>query len=625
MCGIAGIFRTDGDLVDEASRRAVDAAIASLNHRGPDARNAVTLECAYFAHARLSILDIAGGGQPFLTFDEAHCIAYNGELYDFDALRGALMKRFPLRSRSDTEVLLYALRDRGVEALRDINGMYAFAFYDRRLKRLTLAVDRCGIKPMYYAIRTHFVAFASELRAMRVLLARLGEREHVDIEALRYYLRDGWVPAPLTLMLGVSKLLPGEALTMSLHHVMERYRTALPEPCVVAPKAQDDPDIRVKNIEARLESIVDSQLIADVPIGLFLSGGIDSSLLLALASRRHRGIQTFSIGFSALGDDTASFDESVYASRVAQHFGSQHHELQLRPQDVFDAVTDIVDAVDEPIADPATIPLYFLARFAARSVKVCLTGDGGDELFGGYQHHRLRDAKARFNSAPSFVKRIVVGSVRCLGGLKRLGVPMSSRLVAAGDLLIDPAICHGPFSNLSSTLLPQQLQAAAAASASWHDPDALLQEEIFGPLSGYMLPKTDRVTMRWSVESRVPFLDDRLIAAARTLPWCDKVRGSSTKSVLRKILASDLPREIVQRRKMGFRVPLDRWLRGELSNWVKRTLDDSSPLTDLIGANQLRFIVEMHTSGRRNLGPQLWSLAVLSRWLATGVSEPATQ
>jgi len=365
-----------------------------------------------------------------------------------------------------------------------------------------------------------------------------------------------------------------------------------------------------------LDAAVRDQLIADVPVGLFLSGGLDSSLLLALAAGRQPDLRTFSVGFRELKSEAHLYDETYRARRIAAHFRANHHELQLTDSMVMARLDEIVAAVDEPLADPAAIPLFFLAEFAARHVKAALTGDGGDELFGGYQHHRVRRIKGALHGMPEFLRIPAVVSLQAAarvagafgGSAARIGAGL--RLVAERQIapaLFDRSVTAGSLGDLA----PE----GATDVPAWGDSDAVFLADMSGPLAGGMLQKTDRVTMRHGIEARVPLLDDRVLRFGRALPWRWKVRGSTTKYLLRQLLMEMVPPEIARAPKRGFRVPLGQWFREPLLGWATQRLGDASALAASPLGGLARELLQQHRDGSQDHGQRIWALAVLESWL----------
>ena len=611
MCGIAGLFALRSESLPPGARAAVEAGLDALAHRGPDDCRFLEKPGVILGHVRLAILDPQGGLQPFESRSDAAAIAYNGELYGFDALRDRLSRDSPLATRSDTEVVLRQLMARGDAGLDELNGMYAFAYLEASHRELLLATDPVGIKPLYLAVRDQWIAFASELGSMLALLRALGETPALSASGIVNFLARGWVDAPRCMLAGVTKLRAGEVVRIRRDGGISTRVRALPsaDPVVAG---LDDARV-VSRAREVLGAAVHDQLIADVPVGLFLSGGLDSSLLLALAAGQQPDLRTFSVGFRELAHDAHLYDETERSRAVAAHFKSAHHELQLTGDMVIPRIDDIIPSVDEPLADPAAIPLYFLSEFAARHVKSALTGDGGDELFGGYQHHRVRRVKGALHGMPGLVRAPAVGSLllaaraaSAMGGpAARIGAGL--RLIAErriAPVMIDESIAL----RLVGGSPPER------DAPRWHDSDQVFLADMAGPLAGGMLQKTDRVTMRHGIEARVPLLDDRVISFARGLPWRWKVRQGTTKFLLRQLLADSVPPEIARAPKRGFRVPLGAWFRGPLRQWVSGKLGEGSALSGSPVYPLVRESLREHLDGIHDHGRRLWALAVLESW-----------
>lgn len=606
MCGIAGVVAIGGGRVPPGAGPAVRSALACMRHRGPDGIGVHASSRFVLGHARLAIVDIHGGAQPLVDRPTQSAIAYNGEVYGYRLLAEPLAKERPLATQSDTEVLLRHLVAHGEGGLSDVNGMYAFCASLPGQQTLLIARDPIGIKPLYYFVRDGFLAFASELRAMVTLLRAMGFQASLDRSAVADYLRYGWIAAPRSLVRGVSKLRPGEVVSVSASGELVHRQSRLPGGASVASETGTRPFLRA------MRSAVRDQLVADVPVGLFLSGGVDSSMVLALASEVRGSIPTFSVGFEKLASQAALYDESAQARLVAKEFGADHHEIQLDVCDVVDRLDDIARSVDEPIADPAVIPLFFLSQLAANHVKVCMTGDGGDELFGGYRHHGLREWRGWLDSHPSVHAALcnALGAVE--SSLFGFRLPRKAQVFAslALETRLVPELVR-------ASHWPSELGAAQPIElpVPWSNPDALLHREIAGPLAAGMLHKTDRVTMFHSLEARVPLLDNRVIEMARSTPWNLKFRGLTSKWLMRQSLKEVSPRYHWGGRKRGFRVPLGQWVRADMGDWVHGRLARSSALSDLLGRQWLTDLLNSHAEGRMDHGGLLWALAVLQPWV----------
>jgi len=613
MCGIAGIFAVTTTSLPGSARAAVDAGLAALAHRGPDDCRVYEAHGAVLGHRRLAILDAEGGLQPFASRIDSSVIAYNGELYGFDAVRARLATAAPLASRSDTEVMLRQLIAHGDHGLDEINGMYAFAYVDSSHSELLLAVDPVGIKPLYMARRDAWVAFASELGAMFALLQGMGEVPALSPAGIANFLARGWIDAPRCMLAGVTKLRPGEVMRIRRDGSVSSRVRALPEPDP-AIVALDEADIPRRAREV-IAAAVHDQLIADVPVGLFLSGGLDSSLLLALASGTQPDLRTFSVGFRDLESDAHLYDETDRARRIAAHYRTNHHELQLTGAMAMERLDEIVASVDEPLADPAAIPLFFLSEFAARHVKAALTGDGGDELFGGYQHHRVRRLKGALHGMPVFLREPAIGSLLLAARAARALGGVAARVGAGLSLVAERQIAPSLFDRRARARALGDVAPVEMDAPLWTDSDAVFLADMSGPLAGGMLQKTDRVTMRHGIEARVPLLDDRVLRMARALPWHWKVRNGTTKYLLRHLLADLVPPEIARAPKRGFRVPLGNWFRGPLQAWATERLGDRSALASSRLGAVVSELSRQHREGVEDHGQRLWALAILEAWL----------
>ncbi|RXK55720.1 asparagine synthase (glutamine-hydrolyzing) [Oleiharenicola lentus] len=608
MCGIAGTFR-----LNEESRQdlAVDLArimIRRLAHRGPDGIGDFADERACLAHARLSIIDLEGGAQPLFNEEGNLALVFNGEIYGYKQLQAELAKTHVLRTQSDSEVLLHLYEDLGFRMHERLNGMYAFALYNRQSGEFYAANDGAGIKPLYYAVRNGILLFASEIRAI-VEALRAGRMEcEADLEAARSYLLNGWIPPPYSLLKGVRKLPPGGFLRVRDGRVESGVHRAKTPVAVLGNAAA------VSSLEAQLTAVIEDQLVADVPVGLFLSGGIDSSLLLALTpAARRKELSTFTIGFAGNTAEVRRSNEADYARDVAAHFGTQHHTEYMAAQDLLQLLDAGLDAMDEPIADPAILPLLRMSTFARAKVKVCLSGDGGDELFGGYLRFRTLRARqwvqALHAGAPLLAMRRVMG----LGMMGRSAV--CGRMRSLLGHLSDPRFFSGPIDPKHVRYLEQPLPAGFRSKHVADVARSTIEEEIEGQLAGQLLPKTDRITMWTGLEVRVPFLDDRMIDYARRLPPAGMATLTRGKMPLRDILSRHLPARLAMREKHGFRVPLAGWFRHELRSELEGRLRDGRHFpVQLLPVNHLTEILDAHLGETRDESYFLWAAFALESW-----------
>jgi asparagine synthase (glutamine-hydrolysing) len=599
VCGIVG---TIGD----TSR--LERMSATLVHRGPDSHGSFVDGDVGLAARRLSVIDLETGDQPLANEDGTVTVVQNGEIYNYEELRRELERaghRF--RTHGDTEVLVHAYEEWGDSFPERLRGMFAVALWDAPRRRLLLARDRFGIKPLYVREHAGGLDFASELRAL--------PRGEIDLDALEAFLAFNSIPAPLTIFRGIRKLRPGHVLVWEDGAVREE-RFARPGPL---PERTDEQAELVEELRGRLRDSVRAHLVADVPVAVLLSGGVDSGLLAALAAQETSGtLRTFSIGF-----DEAAFDELADARRVAQRYGTAHEELVLRP-DAALLLPALAEAFDEPFADSSALPTYLVSELASRHVKVALSGEGGDELFGGYYTYAADLLAAR------------------LGGLARLARPLVERLpsssgkasfdykakrfVRAAHLppleahhgwkeIFSPAV-RSELTGRSHPFDPVDLLRARYAETEGAPLLARLQDVDLGLyLVDDLLVKTDRASMAWSLEARVPFLDTAVTNLALALPTRHKVRGFGKKLLLRKAAEPLLPREIVHGRKRGFSIPAAAWLRGELEPFARDTLStDTLRRQGFFRPDAVHALIDAHVGGREDLSRQLWGLLAFTLW-----------
>jgi asparagine synthase (glutamine-hydrolysing) len=620
MCGIAGIVSLDsGAPVDDARlKRMRDALI----HRGPDGTGLVVDACVGLAHTRLAIIDVAGGDQPMRNESGDVWIVFNGEIYNHQDLRPGLQARgHRYRSRCDTETILHLYEEEGDRVVEHLQGMFAFAIWDRARQRLLLARDRLGIKPLYYAATDKELLFASEIKS---LLAAGSIRPAFNHDVLPEFLSTRFVSGEETFFQGVRKLLPGHVLTWSPNdRIRTRRYWQLPAPTgePSGGGASSPHDLR-----ARLETAVSSHLMSDVPLGVFLSGGIDSSVLAALVARATKEpIQTFAVGFA---DREAN--ELPYARRAAAHIRAEHHELTVTPSEFFQALPHALWHEDEPIAFPSSVPLYFLARLARDYVKVVLTGEGADELFLGYNRYRVTKWNARLGqpywaAVPTAVRRQVR---RVVHALPR---PMG-RFARRTFVALEPGIRDLYLENFAVFPVSVQQRLLRHPDLFEHrDPYAtelrhyeeatggLLDRISRADLHTYLLEllmKQDQMSMSASIESRVPFLDDRLVEHVAAIPGDVKLPGWQTKVMLRAAVRDLVPPEILTRPKMGFPVPVGRWFREAFAPVVDEfVLGPRADERGYFDRSALQQMVTEHRSGRVSHADAIWLLVNLEIWL----------
>ena len=608
MCGICGIASARGaadpDRVARMSERLV--------HRGPDSFGEYADGVVALAARRLSIIDLETGDQPIGNEDGTLHVVQNGEIYNYRELRRALEHaghRF--RTSGDTEVILHLYEEHGDAFAERLRGMFALAIWDTRRRRLVLARDRFGIKPLYYRAADGHLEFASELRAF--------PRGDIDLDALEAFLAFNSIPAPLTIFREVRKLPPGHLLVWEEDGAVRIDRYARPGPVRAAEERNEDEAELVEELRARIRDSVRAHLVSDVPVGMLLSGGIDSSLLAALAAAEAtEPLRTFSIGF-----EERSFDELTDARLVAERYATRHRELVLRP-DAALLLPALAEAFDEPFADSSALPTYLVSRLAAEDVKVALSGEGGDELFGGYYTYAADLLAARIGGVARLARPLVE---RLPSSTARVSLDYrAKRFVRAAHLPplerhhgwkeIFSADARAQLIGRTTSFDPVDLLRARYAETDGVDELARLQDVDLGLyLVDDLLVKTDRASMAHSLEARVPYLDVVVTNLALALPTRHKVRGLRKKVLLRKVAEPLLPARIVRGKKRGFSIPAAAWLRGELEPFARDTLSAERLVRQgYFCPDAVARVLEDHVSGREDLSRQLWGLLAFTLW-----------
>ena len=607
MCGICGIVSTDG-AVDPARLAAMSA---TLVHRGPDSDGSHVEDGAGLAARRLAIIDLETGDQPIANETGTIHVVQNGEIYNYRELRRELDRaghRFT--THGDTEVLVHLYEEHGAHFAERLRGMFAIAIWDAAHKRLVLARDRYGIKPLYYRVQAKELAFASELRAL--------PRGEIDLDALEAFLAFNSIPAPLTIFRDARKLPPGHLLVWEQGRA-ELSRFARPAPVETADTRDDEDAELIEELRARLRDSVRAHLVADVPVGVLLSGGIDSSALTALAAEEStEAVRTFSIGF-----EERSFDELSDARLVAERYGTEHRDLVLRP-DAALLLPALAEAFDEPFADSSALPTYLVAGLAAEDVKVALSGEGGDELFGGYYTYAadllaLRAGRLARLARP-LIERLPSSSARASFDYKAkrfvrgAHLPPLERHHAWKEIFSREA--RAELTGRSSAFDPVELLRARFAETEGAELLARLQDVDLGLyLVDDLLVKTDRASMAHSLEARVPFLDPVVTNFALALPTTHKVRGLRKKVLLRRAVEPFVPREILRGRKRGFSIPAAAWLRGELEPFARETLSaETLRRQGFFRPEAVTRLIDDHVARREDLSRQLWGLLAFTLW-----------
>jgi asparagine synthase (glutamine-hydrolysing) len=637
MCGIAGFVTGHPQSAALQLSNIAGNMNGSLRHRGPDDEGVwIDSETGTaLVHRRLSIIDLSPAGhQPMISADGRYVIIFNGEVYSYEDIRPSLTARgVSFRGHSDTEVILESIAAFGIEAtLPQMIGMFAIAIWDRRERALTLIRDRLGIKPVYWAKFGDLFLFGSELKALR---AHPGWTPRINRNATASFMRHNYIPAPHTIYEGVYKLEPGTMLTLPWKGEprITRYWNAreIALSGLRQPIQGSDTELTTA-LELQLKDAVKRRLIADVPLGAFLSGGVDSSTVVALMQDAHPGaVKTFTIGF-----DIPGFDEASHAAAVARHLGTEHTELTVTAQQALDVIPQLPEWFDEPFADSSQIPTYLVSAMTRRHVTVALSGDGGDELFAGYNRYQLTQ---RFWRGLSLLPR---GFRRALAaGLTSVSPEAWSRLLSfiptqvpgqAGDKVHKLASVLGLpdgdaiYRRLLTHWEPDEvMQGAEEPKGIIWDPAVvkdmpnLLDRMQFLDLVTYLpddiLTKVDRASMAVALEARVPIIDHRVVEFAWRLPQSAKIRGGQTKWLLRQVLYRYVPPHLIERPKMGFGVPLAEWLRGPLRDWAENLLSERR-LRDggLFDTAQVRRHWAGHLSGRNNWQYLLWDVLMFEAW-----------
>ena len=583
----------------------------TLVHRGPDSDGTFVEGGVGLAARRLAIIDLATGDQPVGNEDGRIQVVQNGELYNYRELRRDLERaghRFA--TQGDTEVLVHLYEEHGTAFVDRLRGMFAIALWDGSERRLVLARDRYGIKPLYYREQPDELAFASELRAL--------PRGEIDLDALEAFLAFNAIPAPLTIFREIRKLPPGHVLTWQ-NGRSELIRYARPAPVPETEVRDDDEAELVEELRARLRDSVQAHLVSDVPVGVLLSGGIDSATLTALAAQESsEPVRTFSIGFEERG-----FDELADARLVAEQYGTQHEELTLRP-DAALLLPTLAEAFDEPFADSSALPTYLVSELASRQVKVALSGEGGDELFGGYYTYAADLLALRAGGLARFARPLVellpsssgkaTFDYKAKRFVRGAHLPPLERHHAWKEIFSSDA--RTELTGRKSGFDPVDLLRARFAETEGAELLARLQDVDLGIyLVDDLLVKTDRASMAHSLEARVPFLDPVVTNLALALPSRHKVRGLRKKVLLRKAVAPLIPKPLLRRRKRGFSIPAAAWLRGDLEPFARDTLSESTLRRQgFLDPGAVRRVLDNHVGGKEDLSRQLWGLLAFTLW-----------
>ncbi|MCE7791324.1 asparagine synthase (glutamine-hydrolyzing) [Salipaludibacillus sp. CUR1] len=605
MCGFIGELRNNG--IEAIESTVWYSALEAIHHRGPDATGLYKDENIQFGFKRLSIIDLENGHQPFSLQNRYHLI-FNGEIYNYIELRQDLITQgYTFETDSDTEVLLNLYISKGKECVKELRGMFSFAVWDKKEKTLFAARDPFGIKPFYYHESPEQLFFASELKSIDAYKSQ----GNLSAEALQHYLTYQYVPEPLCLEKDVKKLLPGHFLTKKPDKALEigcfykktfhPVKSALGENTV--------------KIRRALEDSVEKHMRSDVPVGAFLSSGIDSTAIVALAKKFNPDLKTFTVGF-----ERQEFSEIEIAKDTADKLNVENINKIITPYEFIEELPNVIRHMDDPVADPAAVPLYFVAKEASKHVKVVLSGEGADELFGGYNIYREPLALSWFNLMPYGFKSFIHNkALRLPSGLKgknyflRGTTPLSERYIGNANLLSEAEkkeMLNGyefsnPFTKITAKLYKE--------AESLDDTLKMQYIDLHTWLPGDILVKADRMTMAHSIELRVPFLDKEVFQVARELPTNHKISHGTTKYVLREAVKEFIPESVLRRKKLGFPVPIRHWLREELYDWA-RSVIRHSPTDYLFKKEYVLTLLDEHAAGKEDHSRKIWVVICFMIW-----------
>ncbi len=616
MCGITGIYLKEGEVDPRLLKRMTD----TMKNRGPDDEGYLVRDKIGLGMRRLSVIDLKTGNQPMKNEDGSVWVIFNGEIYNYKEIRGILQqKNHKFITNSDTEVLVHLYEEHGEDMVKYLNGMFAFAIWDESKKKLLLVRDRLGIKPLYYYHDEKKFVFASEIKS--IIEDRTIERE-VNLEALHYYLGYEYVPAPITMYKGINKLEAGHLLVVQDDEIKTRQYWEI----TFKPKDKDENYFIEKLIELLKDSI-GKRLISDVPLGVFLSGGVDSSLLVALMSEVTREkIKTFSIGF-----EEQSYNELDEARQIAVKYNTDHHERVLEP-DILKLIDKVTSYLDEPYADTSAIPVFLISNKTREKVKVALSGDGGDELFAGYDRYLASKVDSIYSKLPAIVReRIVEASKALRPRSRKKGVINITKRFLEGSALpkhgqhirwqyfLQRFEEHSLYSKYAIEYV-KNLDNFRLIDKFYNelDTDDRLAKEQYVDLKTYlvdaMLVKIDRMSMANSLEVRVPYLDHRIVEFAFTIPSNLKIKGFTLKYILKKAAQKYLPKEILKKQKQGFSIPVKNWLKNEINEYAKEILLGEHEGLKYFNQEYIKTMLIEHTRNKKDHSHKLWAIMLFVLW-----------
>ncbi|MEN2767115.1 asparagine synthase (glutamine-hydrolyzing) [Ornithinibacillus xuwenensis] len=608
MCGFVGVLRDDEHQFTEEYRNQIMNASKHLKHRGPDENGTFMDKSIQLEFVRLSIIDLVGGSQPFLFGADRFILVFNGEVYNYKSLRTRLEKKgHSFETASDTEVVATMFLEFGVEAFRELRGMYAIAIWDREEEILYGARDPFGIKPFYYYENEGEFLFASEKKAIINLTSNLP----LNKQALQHYLSFQYVPSPMTLTEEIWSLEPGHYFVKTAQNPIKkkRYFHATFQPV----------DGKEKQIINRIQEVmvdsVSAHLQSDVPVGAFLSGGIDSSLVVGIAKQIQPSIKTISVGFSEAG-----YSEIPIAEQTAQELAVDNISYIISPQEYVESLPEIMRYLDDPLADPSCVPLYFAAREASNHMKVVLSGEGADELFGGYNIYREFESLKLFNRLPTIslkwlqkLARIIPKGIAGRSFIERGTTPLKDRYIGNAKMFEEKEKQALLLSYQDSNDFRKITEPLYQRIGEEHPTNQMQYIDIHTWLPGDILLKADRMTMAHSIELRTPFLDKEVFEVARKIPIEYKICDKTTKAILRKAASDFVPEHVVNRKKLGFPVPISSWLRNELYEWAKELIQQSQT-DDIVNKSYCFNLLVEHVHHNRDNARKIWTVLMFMLW-----------
>ncbi|KGP89787.1 asparagine synthase [Pontibacillus chungwhensis BH030062] len=608
MCGFIGVIRDVPSPVDEEQKQSFKRRNDIITHRGPDDEGYYHDDYISFGFRRLSIIDIESGHQPLSYDDEKIWMVFNGEIYNYVELREDLQKQgYTFETESDTEVIAALFKDKQEGAFSYLRGMFAILIWDKEEQTFYGARDPFGIKPLFYSEQHNGTYFASEKKSITLLQ----ENELVNTEALQHYLSYQYVPEPLTLTDGISKVEPGHYFVKKPGQAIKFHRYWHATFTQVAGSESE----WIKRIQDVMYDSVNKHMRSDVPVGSFLSGGIDSSIIVAMAREFNPNLKTFSVGFERDG-----FSEVDVAKETAEKLGVENHSYIITPEEYVQKLPKIMWHMDDPLADPACVPLYFVAREARKHVTVVLSGEGSDELFGGYNIYREPQSLKMFDSMPGVAKsllqrvaKVMPEGVKGKSFLERGTTPLRDRYIGNAKMFEEAEkqqLLKDYHSKSSYQSLTRSLYDHAGA---YHPVNQMQYVDIHTWMRGDILLKADKMTMAHSLELRVPFLDKEVFNVAREIPVDMKIADGTTKSILRKASRGIVPDHVLDRKKLGFPVPIRHWLKDELNTWAK-TLIQESETDHLIEKKAVSQLLEDHVQGKGDYSRKIWTVLMFMLW-----------